>query len=65
MTHDEIRPAARRAARPRLGHRLLREQKGMNCLSHALNAWHEHGGALRVVRSRTLGEHCKSRANLA
>lgn len=23
----------------------------MNCLSYALNAWHEHGGALRFVRS--------------
>lgn len=27
----------------------------MNCLSHALNAWHEHGGALRVVRSAHWG----------
>lgn len=23
----------------------------MNCLSYALNAWHEQGGALRIVRS--------------
>lgn len=29
----------------------------MNCLAlaHALNAWHEDGGALRVVRSRHWG----------
>ena len=27
----------------------------MNCLAYALNAWHEHGGALRVVRSTHWG----------
>ena len=24
----------------------------MNCLTYALSRWHEHGGALRIVRSR-------------
>lgn len=27
----------------------------MNCLAYALNAWHEDGGALRIVRSRHWG----------
>ena len=27
----------------------------MNCLAHALNAWHEHGGTLRIVRSAHWG----------
>ena len=27
----------------------------MNCLTYALSRWHEHGGALRIVRSRHWG----------
>lgn len=27
----------------------------MNCLAYALARWHEHGGALRIVRSRHWG----------
>ena len=26
-----------------------------NCLTYALSRWHEHGGALRIVRSRHWG----------
>ena len=27
----------------------------MNCLTYAISRWHEHGGALRIVRSRHWG----------